>query len=77
MNVLAEKVLHEVMEWPADARIDLVEQILASLNLPLRPEIERRWAAEAERRIADLDQGKVELIPGDVVFDRIRKKYAT
>ncbi len=77
MNALAERVMNEVMELPADARIDLVEQILASLNLPVRPEIERLWAEEAERRIADLDQGKVELIPGEVVFDRIRKKYAT
>jgi putative addiction module component (TIGR02574 family) len=76
MNALAERVMNEVMELPADARIDLVEQILASLNLPIRPEIERLWAAEAERRIADIDQGKVELIPGEVVFDRIRKKYA-
>ncbi len=77
MPTVADRVVDEVLALPADARIGLVNLILASLNLPTQPDIDRLWADEAERRVAALDRGEVELIPGEVVFDRIRRKYAT
>ena len=76
MPNLANKVFDEALLLPADARIDLIERLLASLNLPVKEDIERLWAEEAERRIGQIDQGEVELIPGDEVFDRIRAKYS-
>jgi hypothetical protein len=57
--------------------LGLVNRILASLNLPTQPDIDRLWAAEAERRVGEIDRGEVGLIPGEVVFDRIRGKYTT
>jgi hypothetical protein len=36
-----------------------------------------RRAEEAERRVGQLDRGEVALIPGEVVFERIRRKYTT
>lgn len=76
MSTATDKVIEEALELPAEARIDLVDRILASLNLPTRPEIDRLWAEEAERRVAEIDRGDVELIPGEQVFDGIRRKYA-
>lgn len=75
MPIVAKKILDEVLLLPADARASLVEQLLASLNLPTQPEIDRLWAQEAERRIAQLDKGEVKPIPGEKVFSEIRKKY--
>jgi len=60
---------------PSDARVVLVERLLESLNLPTQAEIDRLWAEEAERRISQIDQGDVDLIPGDAVFAKIRQKY--
>ncbi len=77
MPMVADRVTDEVLELPVDARIGLVNRILSSLNLPTQPDIDRLWADEAEKRVAEIDQGKVNLIPGEVVFDRIRRKYAT
>ena len=77
MLTVADRVVNEVLELPADARIGLVNRILSSLNLPTQPDIDRLWAEEAERRVAAIDRGEVDLIPGEVVFDRIRRKYAT
>lgn len=76
MSTATDKVIEEALELPAEARIDLVDRILASLNLPTRPEIDRLWAEEAERRVAEIDRGDVKLIPGEQVFDGIRRKYA-
>ncbi len=75
MSTAADRVVAEALDLPADARIGLVNRILASLNLPTRPDIDRMWAEEAERRIAQIDQGEVELIPGEEVFAKIRRKY--
>ncbi|MHB0936553.1 MAG: addiction module protein [Armatimonadota bacterium] len=47
----------------------------ASESCPDQLEIDRLWQAEIERRLAQLERGEVELIPGEVVFERIRRKY--
>ena len=74
MSTIAEKVVDKALALPADARMDLVEKLLSSLNLPTRPEIDKLWAEEAERRVAQIDRGEVKLIPGEKVFERMRQK---
>lgn len=75
MAVALEKFIDEVLLLPADARVGLVEKIIESLNLPTQPEIDRMWTQEAERRIRQIDEGKVDLVPGEIVFSKIRDKY--
>ena len=74
MPTVAKKVFDEALALPADARLGLVEMLLSSLNLPIQNEIDRLWADEAERRVAAIDRGEVELIPGELVFEKIRNK---
>ena len=75
MALAMEKVVDEALLLPADERMGLVEKLLASLNLPTRPDIDRLWAEEAERRVHEVEQGNVDMVPGDAVFEKIRKKY--
>ena len=75
MTASTEKVLDEALDLPADERLSLVDRLIASLNLPTQTEIDRLWAAEAEHRLAQIDRGEVELIPGEKVFADIRAKY--
>jgi len=75
MPVVAKKVFDEALSLPAEARVSLVERLLTSLNLPTQPEIDRLWAEEAEKRIAQVDKGEIKLVPGKKVFSNIRKKY--
>jgi len=75
MPVVAKKVIDEALSLRAEARVSLVEKLLTSLNLPTQPEIDRLWAEEAKRRIAQIDKGEVKLVPGKKVFSSIRKKY--
>ena len=76
MPIVAKKVFDEALALPADARIGLVEILLSSLNLPSQNEIDRLWAEEAELRVAAIERGEVELIPGELVFEKIRNKYS-
>ncbi len=75
MRSVAKKIMDEVLLLPTDARVTLIEELLTSLNLPTQPEVDRLWAKEAERRIAQIEKGKVKLVPGEKVFSDIRKKY--
>ena len=36
----------------------------------------RAWADVAKRRLAELRSGRVRAVPGDVVFGRIRERFA-
>jgi putative addiction module component (TIGR02574 family) len=76
MPTVAKKVFDEALALPADARIGLVGVLLSSLNLPTQNEIDRLWAEEAERRVAAIDRGEVELIPGEMVIENIRNKFS-
>ncbi len=52
----------------------MVDKLLESLNAPSSEENDRLWAAEAERRIDEIEAGTVKLIPADDVFAEARKK---
>ena len=75
MSAIANKVFEEALSLPSDERVSLVEKLLTSLNLPIQAEIDRLWVEEAERRVSQIEGGDVELIPGDEVFAKIRRKY--
>jgi putative addiction module component (TIGR02574 family) len=75
METTTDRVVEEALSLPADARLSLVEKLLASLNLPIDKEIDRLWAEEAERRVSKLESGEVKLVPGEQVFTKIREKH--
>ena len=74
MAMVAKKIRDQVLSLPSDERLKLVEQLIESLNLPTKSEIERLWANEAEKRIKEIDDGKLQTIDGEQVFKIIRGK---
>ncbi|MDA3924223.1 MAG: addiction module protein [Kiritimatiellae bacterium] len=75
MVTIADRVMDEVLSLPADQRMNLADRILESLNSPTDPEIDAQWAVEVERRVQEISNGEVELIPGEEVFAKIHLKY--
>jgi putative addiction module component (TIGR02574 family) len=73
MTTATAKLADQILSLPCEDRIYLIDRLLESLNAPNR-EIERVWAEEAERRIDELDSGKVQAISGEQVFAEIRKR---
>ena len=70
-----DRVIEEALSLPADVRLSLVEKLLTSLNLPIDEEIDRLWSEEAERRVSQIEEGKVNLVPGEEVFNKIRAEH--
>ncbi len=74
MSSTAE-IIREAESLPVEERAVVVDSLLRSLNPP-DPEIDRKWAAVARRRLEELRSGRVKPIPGEEVFARIRKRFS-
>ena len=74
MNARAQKILTDVQHLPPEERIELAEGILATIESPTLQELDASWAREAEDRLAAVSRGELQLIPGELVFEKIRKK---
>ncbi|MCP4147324.1 MAG: addiction module protein [bacterium] len=69
----SEDIINQAMNLPPDTRALLADRLLGSLAPSGRKDIDALWAAEAERRINEIENGEVDLIPGDEVFKELRK----
>lgn len=68
-------IIREAESLPVEERTLIVESLLRSLNPP-DPEIDKKWAAVARRRLEELRSGRVTPVPGEEVFARIRQRFA-
>ena len=68
-------IIHEAKALPVEERALVVDSLLRSLNPP-DPEIDRKWAVVATRRLEELRSGRVKPIPGEEVFAKIRQRFA-
>ncbi|MEI6207171.1 MAG: addiction module protein [Desulfuromonadales bacterium] len=69
------EIIQEATALPVEERVLVVDSLLRSLNMPDR-EIEKEWVAVAHHRLEELRSGRVQGIPGDEVFAKIRKRFA-
>lgn len=69
------EIIREAESLPVEERTVIVDSLLRSLNPP-DPEIDRKWAAVAKRRLEELRSGRVKPIPGEEVFAKIRQRFA-
>ena len=70
------QIIQEAESLPVEERTMVVDSLLRSLNPP-DPEIDKKWAAVAKRRLEELRSGHVKPVPGEEVFAKIRQRFAT
>jgi putative addiction module component (TIGR02574 family) len=70
-----KELIAEAISLPVEERAMVVDSILRSLNPP-DSDIDKKWAAIAKRRIAELRSGKVKAVPGEDVFSLIWKRFS-
>ncbi len=63
------------MSLTPEARAQLADQLLASLDGEDQKEIDAAWDEEAERRIQEIREGKVETIDGESVMKELRSRF--
>ena len=67
-----EQIVDETRHWPPEKIGELVGRLTQDLHTS-DPETETAWKNEIDRRIEEIQTGKVQGIPGKVVSARIRK----
>jgi len=72
-----EDVFSKALDLPFEDRIRLVRDLLATLEAPADPDADRAWANEIERRIREVDDGTVQLIPWEEVRKRLESRLAS
>lgn len=67
----AAEILEAALRLEPDERVRLVEALSASLD---GVELNTEWEAEIQRRIEDVDSGRVQSVPGEAVFARLAQR---
>ena len=55
-------------------RAELALALIESLDGEPETGVDEAWRVEIARRIAQIERGEVQLVPGDEVFARLRRK---
>ncbi|MHB1357974.1 MAG: addiction module protein [Rhodocyclaceae bacterium] len=66
-------LMTEAASLPLEERARLVDSLLQTLN-PADEATTAAWLAVARRRLDELRSGRVEAIPGEAVFDKVRRR---
>lgn len=70
-----DEILRAALELPPSARAMLAGLLLESLDDSEQTELDAAWSEEIERRIRDIDEGRVKLIPGEEVLAELRSRF--
>ncbi len=70
-----EEIIKEAESLPIEKRAMLVDSLLRTFN-SIEPEIDGKWIDVARRRLSELRSGKVEAIPGEEVFAKVKRYFA-
>lgn len=73
MPLTVEAIEAEALTLPAADRARLVERLLSSLEVD--PAVEDVWAAEVERRNAEIESGSVTPVPGPETLARLKAEF--
>ena len=73
MPMTLDQIVEETRQLPSNVVAELVDRILAAQHGGIEPDIEAAWKNEVSRRIAEIEEGKVEGIPLEEALARIRK----
>lgn len=67
-----DQIIEETRHWPPEKVGELVGRL--TQELPTNdPEIEAAWKQETRRRLAEIENGTVQLVDGEAVSARIRQ----
>jgi putative addiction module component (TIGR02574 family) len=70
MESKLDEVITAALHLSIEERAQVAAKLLLSLDEPSESEVERLWIEEAERRLNEFREGRVQGTPAEVVFQR-------
>jgi len=74
MSTVLAELKQQAAQLSDNERAELALALIRSLDGEPGADVDQAWRTEVERRIGQLDCGEVQLIPGDAVVARLRRK---
>ena len=68
-----KEIERDIRELSLEEKAELIRTLLAEFDAPADANVERAWLETSQRRYRELVEGKVQGVPGPLVFDRLRK----
>ena len=73
MPMTLDQIVEEASHLPREQVLEVVDRLTSALHAGIDPENEASWRQETRRRLAELETGRVQALPGDVVSDNVRQ----
>ena len=73
MSAKIEILEAEALQLTPGDRARLIERLISSLDID--PAVEEAWAAEVERRNAEIETGAVALLPGTETLTKLKAEF--
>lgn len=73
MPMTPNQIVEAARQLPRDQMVEVVDRLTLALGAEPDASIENAWKQETRRRLAELESGQVQAIPGEMVSERIRK----
>jgi putative addiction module component (TIGR02574 family) len=70
-TAVADEILDRALRQPEKERARIAEILIASLETQADGEIEQAWQREIDKRLGEIESGKVACIPWEEVRDRL------
>lgn len=74
MTRALEDIEKEIRTLSTEDKTELLRHLLAELDSPADPQVERAWLEASQRRYRELVEGKVKGVPAQLVFERLRSR---
>jgi putative addiction module component (TIGR02574 family) len=68
-----EDILEEALALPDDSKLMLAERLVESVSTEAGPDIEARQLDEVQRRLLEVEAGRVQLVPGEDALRQVRR----
>lgn len=73
MPISIDQIVEETREMPPEVVTELIDRIMVARHGGIEPTAAQAWKTEIDRRIAEMESGKVREIPLEESLARARK----
>ena len=73
MTMTLDQIVEETRDLPAEVVAELVDRIYSARAGAVDPEIDAAWKTEINRRVEEIQSGKVQGIPAEEVFEKAKR----
>ncbi len=76
MPISLDQIVEETREMPGEVVAELIDRIMAARHGGVEPSVAIAWKTEIDRRILEIESGKVEGIPLEESLARARNRWS-